>query len=60
MLNGIDDNSYELMCVIVVNPALADFEIEKLPTLFSVDKKGAANKVFGKTSARISRIIYMI
>ena len=34
------------LCVIMVDPAMSMLEIEEIPTIVNMDKKGTTNKVF--------------
>ena len=51
MLKENDDVYYELMCVIMVDPATSMLEMEEIPTVVSVNKKCILDKVFDGMSA---------
>ena len=48
------------MCVTMVNLVSGKLEIEKIPTVASVDKTSATNMVLNKMSPQVSRQVYNI
>ena len=54
MLMANNNISYKFMCVTTVHPAIGVFEVELIPTVFSVNIKVTINEVFDKMFLQIA------